>query len=400
MLSMRIALLTTLLLCRQLPAFSQVVYQGKITDLETHKPLEGASVFLSNTSYGTLTDVNGNFLLKVPVAGTYDMVVAMVGYETYVRNISSTDTNLLLQIEVTPEVKELEAVVLQTYEKNGWEKWGGLFFRNFIGTSDFSVDCSIVNYKDIRFLNNKEDHELVVTCRKPLLIENRALGYTIRYQLAQFKYNFQSHYLLYTGFPLFEEMKGSERKQKIWESRREEAFQGSVMHFMRALYRNKLQENHFLVYRLLVRPNLEKKRVRSIYRTVKDISVYPPDSVSYFEKISMQADNMNALNPHAITGDSIAYAIDSVTAGLDFPNHLWVVYTEKKEPSAYCGIGNNKPPAPVSSGIHIVNEGEILKVMSNGAYFDPTNLIMSDFWAWSEKMACMLPLDYKSKTMP
>lgn len=432
MFNIRIVLVLALLSYCQPALLAQIAYKGKIVDKETQQPVQGASVFFSNTSYGTISAADGSFSLVVPAATRYDMVIAMVGYETVVQNLGVADAANFLSVALKPVVKELEAVVLQAYEKDGWNKWGRFFLNNFIGTSPYAADCEIVNYKDIKFRHNKTDNELTAVCHKPLIIENKALGYTIRYQLEQFTSSFSQHYMVFTGYPLFEEMTGSERKMRIWKERREEVFKGSVMHFMRSLYRNHLQQDNFLVYRLKIVPNEEKARVKKLYRQAMRVTdstshlqkpkqitlgggamvtyskgvlsnkVLNPyeasdDSLAYYNKVMQQANAFEILNKTPLTGDSIAYAIDSVTVGLEFSDHLVVVYTGKKEPAAYRQQSGAQggPEASISSRITLMNN-EPLEISSNGSYFNPVNMIASEYWGWAEKIAFMLPVNYKS----
>jgi hypothetical protein len=39
--------------------------------------------------------------------------------------------------------------------------------------------------------------------------------------------------------------------------------------------------------------------------------------------------------------------------------------------------------------------GNPVEIEANGSYFDPTNLLSTGYWAWSEKIANMLPFNYK-----
>ncbi len=47
-----------------LGAFAQGVLSGKVIDVTTSKPLEGAAVTISGTSNGVFTDSEGSFSLK------------------------------------------------------------------------------------------------------------------------------------------------------------------------------------------------------------------------------------------------------------------------------------------------------------------------------------------------
>jgi len=42
-----------------------------------------------------------------------------------------------------------------------------------------------------------------------------------------------------------------------------------------------------------------------------------------------------------------------------------------------------------------LNSADSIIVTNSGSYYNPTNLIMSGYWSWSEKIATMLPFDYK-----
>ena len=111
-----------------------------------------------------------------------------------------------LKIYLEPKATELEAVIVEPYEKDGWEKWGKFFIENFIGTTDAAKLCKIRNYKTLRFRHSKKKNILTAVADEPLIIENRELGYRITYQLEDFTYDFNENTLFYLGYTLFEDM--------------------------------------------------------------------------------------------------------------------------------------------------------------------------------------------------
>lgn len=358
------------LLFAALQLCAQAVLSGKVTDKETHKPLAGASVFLSNTSAGTVTGSDGSFSLPPLTPGKYDLVVSAIGYETYVNTIAVSASKTLPEIALQPKVNELQAVVVEAYEKDGWKKWGKFFTEQFIGTSYLASQCRIRNYQVVRFRNSKKNHTLQAFANEPLIIENNALGYTIKFQLESFTYHFDKRMLLYVGFPLFEEKQGRRGQMRRWQSRRDEVYYGSMMHFMRSLYRNRLQEEQFRVYRLKKIPATPQQRA------------------------------MDLLDTTQLTGDSIAYAIDSTTAGVSFPDYLQVVYTGRDEPDEYLmQIFPTHKKGYITSQITLQNSDSI-EVFSNGSYYNPVNLMSSGFWGWAEKMCTLLPVDFKPQKPP
>ncbi|HYK57643.1 MAG TPA: hypothetical protein VEV15_14340, partial [Flavisolibacter sp.] len=291
------------------------------------------------------------------------------------------------------------------FEKNGWANWGQFFLNNFIGTTPFAADCKLKNPKALRFRNSTKDNELTVIALEPLVIENKALGYRIKYQLESFSYNFKTRILLYAGYPFFEKMDGSKSKLKRWANNREETYYGSMLHFMRAVFQNKIGEEGFEVRRLKKIENVEKKRVRQVYRTSVEsrttpsgtimVSTIPKDSSAYYSKVMQQEDYFDVVAPALLTGDSIAYAVDHQTAGLQFEDHLLVIYTKKSVPVAYKQQFPKTGTAMMSEAI-LVNNSSI-EIQANGSYYNPADFLTSGYWAWSEKIATMLPFDFSVK---
>jgi len=77
--------------------FSQsITLTGKIFDKKTKEPLPGASVFIIGTSWGTSTDMDGNFKLTNVKKGVYDIVISYVGYVSDTlkkQNLSSSNNS-------------------------------------------------------------------------------------------------------------------------------------------------------------------------------------------------------------------------------------------------------------------------------------------------------------------
>ena len=197
-------------------ANSQKLLKGIIVDAEKNTPLANATVFLNTTAIGTVTNAQGKFSLTIP-GGKYELIVSMIGYETFAQTINANDTADFITVKLKMKVKELETVVVQPYIKDGWQKWGRFFLESFIGTSAYSGNCKIKNTNVIKFRLSKNGKELSAFASEPLIIENDALGYTIRYQLETFQYDFSTHYLLFAGYPFFQPMKGGSGRQRRWE---------------------------------------------------------------------------------------------------------------------------------------------------------------------------------------
>ncbi|WP_235918591.1 hypothetical protein [Sediminibacterium soli] len=306
----------------------------------------------------------------------------------------------------------LQEVILIPYEKNGWEKWGVFFADNFIGTSAFAQQCSLLNKEAVKFRFDKKKNLLQAFADETLLFENSALGYKIKYDLISFEYDFTQRLFVYKGYPFFEEMQTSRKGlQRRWAQRREDAYKGSLMQFMRSLYRNRLVEDGFQVRRLIKIPDAEKKRVRDIYRMAiqkpqadgrmmisNAFDAFPADTAAYYRQVLQEPDKLNVLIDRVLPGDSIAYAVDSVTAGLYFTEHLQVIYPSKNMPdeffSKYVVSSHPVLKKPVTSEATIIT-GQPINVLANGSYYEGTGLIISGYWGWWEKIGNMLPYNYE-----
>jgi hypothetical protein len=382
--------------------FGQVSISGKTIDSKTKEPIAGANLFINNSTYKTISDKDGNFSLTNINIQKGELIINALGYKYKLINIENkTITSIVVELE--QQAKDLDAVIIKKFEPNGFKKWGKLFTDNFIGNTAEAEECSIENEKVIKFYFDKKTRELEAIANEPIIIKNKALGYVIEYTLESFVYNTKTRILSYGGYPVFTEMKGNNKKTKRWQSNRNESYNGSIMHFMRSLYRNKLETNGFSIYNAKKVLNKEKARLKEIIKKRKAMgagvvidmaNIYPPDSTDYYQKIMSQEDSLFAILSKANI-DSIAFAIDSVTAGLFFENYLMVNYLNKNithQTSAY----NHQHENPVQSYIKLLAP-EDLQIFANGNYYNSYNLFSEQYWANFEKAARLLPFDFVYK---
>jgi len=331
-----------------------VVYNG-----DTKVPIELANVYISNSTKGTVSKNNGTFQLNGVPNGQSELIISCLGYQTQTIIINNSKT--YLEILLTPKFEELQTVVVEAFDKNGWRKWGSLFTEQFIGTSQNSYQCKLLNSDAVKFHYSKKRNLLRVTADEPLVIENKALGYILKYDLANFEYDFDNKIYLIQGHPLFMEMTSDRTSDEVrWRKNRNTAYYGSMMHFMRSLYNNKIEQDQFEVRRIVTLP-----------------------------------DNENMVVNKIVPRDSLIYKVDSVSIGLFFKDRLQVIYSLAETPIQYMRSTYQLRfmRAPQTSELTL-NNGPV-KVYENGAYYDGTNLMSAGFWAWSEKMANMLPVDFE-----
>jgi hypothetical protein len=184
---------------------------------------------------------------------------------------------------------------------------------------------------------------------------------------------------------------------------------------MRALYRNKIADEKFEMRKLIKVPNDEKKRIQAIVSNKIKVNVASgkstirigssgsfntgenefSDSSIYYNRILGEPDEKSILINQLLSGDSIAYAHDSTTAALYFTDYLQIIYRGKSEPTEYAKEQMRLDVYKFQeSTIQLINNRPVY-VTSNGMYHSGTDILSTGFWGWNEKMATMLPFDYK-----
>jgi hypothetical protein len=411
----KMRLTLTILICF---LFSAVVAQhtikGRVLNAETGAPVPGSSVFVTNTSRGTTSNIEGEFILTDVPAGKHELVISSIGFETNVFSFSDDQLPLQLKVLMQIKVKELSNVTVEPSLEEGWDKWGKLFSENFIGTTDNSLRCKIKNTDAIKFRYYKKSNRIIAYADEPLVIENNALGYTIKYQLENFEISFKDQTTFFLGYSLFEDhTKAGRDTRNKWLRRREEAYSGSAMHFMQSLYENRVKEEGFEVRRMVRTPNHEKERVRKIYRGTKMVKTgtgpsgtttirvngapddAPADSISYYQRVMKQDNTIDTYAFDLLGADSLIVKTDSVYKVLYFPNYLYITYKKELEEESYLKNSlQNRKPAYQRSHVFLMNENAIV-IDKHGNYFNPQDFITSGYWGWSEKIGNLLPVDFR-----
>jgi hypothetical protein len=229
-----------------LATFAQVV-SGIVYDARTNEPIESASVYFSGTMVGTRTDVKGNFRMDIRGNANKPLTVSFMGYQTETLTELSPDKPLVVMM--IPKSLILGEVVVSA-KVNPWIRKGYLkTFRNeFLGMTPNGKSCEIQNENDINFSYDQESNMLKAFCSKPLLIKNKALGYSITYFLDKFEHNLDQKTTFYDGSILFsEDMESDTLNREDFIRNRKKTYLGSKMHFFRLLYANKLASSKFTV---------------------------------------------------------------------------------------------------------------------------------------------------------
>lgn len=96
-------------------AYSQsYTVSGMVTDASTGEALPGTTVTVPALNRGSVTDIDGNYSIDLP-PGEHQVVVSFVGYQRFSRNITITDADVTLNIELRLDVVGLDQVVVVGY---------------------------------------------------------------------------------------------------------------------------------------------------------------------------------------------------------------------------------------------------------------------------------------------
>ncbi|MBR2649376.1 MAG: carboxypeptidase-like regulatory domain-containing protein [Sediminibacterium sp.] len=376
---------------------AQYKISGKILDKKTKQPVEGVSVFLSKTTIGTVTNNKGEFQLEGIKPGKYELIAKSLNYEEFVQFIQTAEENQLLVITLNPTTNMLKDVIVQQYDENGWEKWGAIFTSYFIGSPDLSKKCIFKNPEAVKFRYNSKTNKLIAFSNENLIFNNLTLGYKITYILEKFEIDFTENTFSFNGYPLFQELKPKNEKQASqWYLMRSNTYKGSLHHFINSLYKDNLVRDSFEIRAIQIIDDEEKTRVKKILKNLHG-EVITTDSNNYYQKVrGLGPNEYKVVLDKLIPCNSIVqFSLnDSNSKTLYFTNYLEITFLKKRIPKEYAKI------LPVyRSNEFIKNEISLrsntpIKLYPNSNYYDGYNLLIEGFWAWSEKLATMLPSNY------
>ncbi|MEZ4779915.1 MAG: carboxypeptidase-like regulatory domain-containing protein [Flavobacteriaceae bacterium] len=91
--------------------FAQIEVKNKISDFLTFQPIESASVYVQNSTIGTVSNVDGKFVLLVPMEHKNDtLVISSIGYKSFKTLVSEFDSSQEIFLE--EDIASLDEVVI------------------------------------------------------------------------------------------------------------------------------------------------------------------------------------------------------------------------------------------------------------------------------------------------
>ncbi len=339
---------------------------GTVTDGSTGETLPQASVFMAETTYGVVTDPEGNFELIVPTEGTYDLIVRFVGFETYGLNLRLIDDKeIKLDVALQPEDRDLGSFTLMAQKDAQWRQNLETFKRLFLGTSKNADRSKILNEEAIDFYLDKKNNILYGFASEAIRIENKVLGYDIEYFLEEFYLDNRNNLTTYIGFTVFNEMEPRNNRQlRKWEEERTLAYKGSAHHFFVSLFSGIWEREGYQVQ--------QAKDITSLGR-VLDPSIV---DLSKF----------------------MTYKGNGSAKSLKFSDFLYITYLNERESQRYKeyqGKFSGKRQEQVS-WIELNPQSTEIVFDKAGYIYNPLSYYTFGYWGF-EKVADLVPINYRPR---
>jgi hypothetical protein len=223
---------------------------GKVIDDEGN-PLSFSSVYINNSTIGTISNEHGEFSLNIPSNfKKFELVASFVGFtaEKLSIDLSQQKDEIVFNLK---KAKGLNETVVKAKRDKAWRKRWLMFKKGILGDNRFAKDCEILNYEEVRLSFDKNTNQLTATSEVPLIIENKALGYKIKFDLHQFVSD--GTFIFNSGTKFFEDILSEDKKIATIQLRnRRVAYNNSFRSFLQYIIKNDSTDQRFEVFSLLI----------------------------------------------------------------------------------------------------------------------------------------------------
>ncbi len=268
---------------------------GVVLNEETNKPIPLVEVFISGSTFGSITNEEGKFELET----TYlpcQLIASHISYAPFNKLIDA-ESRTDLTIRLIPYQHEIKEITVESMSRRKDNM--ALFKRGFLGWDDIASTCTILNDSVLSF--TWDSLVFTATAHQPVLIDNPKLGYRIKIILKNFKLIYKPEdykrihrgrkikpdvtgaiYHIASNFYYSPYPPGTKREQERIEKTRLRVFYGSKMHFLRALYSGQLK-----VHGYEINPGIKSAPIT--YSQIMDfrsgIKIFFLDQEGYPEKL-------------------------------------------------------------------------------------------------------------------
>lgn len=222
---------------------------GRLTDAATGLPLPSVNVFLSGTTWGTISGPDGRYAITNALPGHFRIVASKVGYMVASAELDlRAGTALTWDTLLTPrELKGAEVEVVAA-SPTQWRSDLASFRREFLGAG-LGADSSVLENPEILdFQRNESTGILSAASDQVLRIRNGYLGYRLEVNLLSFAWDSLYSTIDYRLYVRFRPLRAARAADSLrWREARSEAYRGSLRHFLTTLVRRRLAQEGFYV---------------------------------------------------------------------------------------------------------------------------------------------------------
>ena len=343
-----------LLLFHILPAVNAQLMHGRVVSEKDGKAIQGASIYINNSTTGTSSGEDGSFSLQSDNWANAELIISSVGYDPIVFVLDPKDVgtkNYL--VKLTPRNPDLEAVLIINNEQR--KRYLQLFRENFLGITAEGDASKITNQEAIYFVAGSGNQgSFIAKSDEPLQILNKRLGYKISFDLVEFNYDPVARTTAFYGYTRYESLGDNIKNVR----RRAEAYYGSTMHFFRSLTSHDLLTQGFGLMQIRKQGNM-------------DVAFVVADTV-VFKK------NKN----------------DSSISELKFPDMLQVTYRFDPPGRKYLAGKNVLLPGGRTTQSRLqLRDATPAYIDNSGGLLNPEGIMVSGYRGY-EKAASLLPANY------
>ena len=349
--------LPLLLLLATAAGAQPAVIAGTVRDADG-APLPGANVYLSGTARGAASGADGRFEIAGVPPGAYRLVGSMLGFAPDAHDLRlGPGERRAVDLTLAPVALDLGGVAVEAARDDRWRRHLERFTTTLLGESANADSTRILNPEVLAF--HSRWGTLTATASAPLVIENRALGYRLTYDLTEFSAS--DIRVSYDGDERFEPLTPTDRAEADrWAEARARAYRGSLSHLLQALLSRTAEDEAFSGTHLMTDPN----------------GVRIPFRVSLDGFLERDADGWGTLR---------------------FRGQLDVVYAGESEASEYLTSEwfrehRRRPDTIQRSGLLL--DGLTARIDPQGTPEDPDAIMVMGYMAF-ERLADRVPEEYR-----